>query len=36
MYVDICMYKEQLTIKAETAKNLTVLLGGLKGPSNLT
>lgn len=29
------MYKKQLTIKEERAENLTVLVGGLKSPSNL-
>jgi len=35
MYVDKCMYKKNLTIKAERTENCTVLVGGLKGPTNL-
>lgn len=35
MYVNIFMYKKQLTITAETGKTLSVLLGGWKSPSNL-
>lgn len=35
MYVNIFTYKKQLSIRAETVKTLSVLLGGWKGPSNL-
>lgn len=35
MYVNIFMYKKQQSIRAETGKTLSVLLGGWKGPSNL-